>query len=359
MEEWHKIITNFLRTIPYAEKDYQERIVSFLISIGLGWQDEDIMQQLSINIGSMQRAIPDIVLFVDGKPEVVIEVKSPHHVKQDKDILQLMSYMKQLEINVGIYFGEKVEVYYKELGRGCPEIKLFDVSLSTDDPDWELFVEMFNREVFCLEKVKAFYEDRIAALHDEEIVNQQLERFTSSTGPEIVKCAISDYLRKEGVKPGIIDLISSKIRISIERMDEKPDIPRHQEVMAIPVVASKESKKPNAYFTIDGNGAYGVKDLALKIISIVNERDSNLKFDDLNQMFKLGKRAFIKPLKEIQEWRKNNITDMSKGTRWLENNVLISGDGIEFVVRNAWTQDNITPVIKVGKDYGLDIKRIQ
>lgn len=360
MEDWHKIITNFLRSIPDSEKDYQERIVSFLIAIGLGWPDEDIEQQRSINIGSTQRTIPDIVLSKNGKPEVVIEVKVHHHVQQEKDRLQLLSYMKQLEINTGIYFGEKVEVYYKELGRDFPEIKLLDIGLSKDDSNWKQFVDWFRCDAFSAERLKSHYEDKMAALHDEEVVNQQLAELTSAVGRDFVACAIADRLKKSGVRQEAIDLILSKINVKIERTDGKQDKPvSHEAVVSTMPSHRKKEKRPPVYFTFNGKGHYGVQDLAFEIVSKVTELNPDATFDELNQMFRLGKKTkIIKPLDEIRHWREGNITDTQKGTRWLEDKFITSGKGEKFALRCIWTQDNIIPIIEIGESYGFDIKRI-
>lgn len=86
MDNWQRIISNFLRYIPNSEKEYQERIVSIIISLGLGWDDENIKQQLSLNLGSTQRIVPDIVLSIEGQPKIIIEVKANHHQQQKKRI---------------------------------------------------------------------------------------------------------------------------------------------------------------------------------------------------------------------------------------------------------------------------------
>lgn len=358
MEDWHKIIMNFLRSIPDSEKDYQERIVSFLISIGLGWPDEDIEQQRSINIGSTQRTIPDIVLSKNGKPEVVIEVKVHHHVQQEKDRLQLLSYMKQLEINTGIYFGEKVEVYYKELGRDFPEIKLLDIGLSKDDSNWKQFVDWFRCDAFSAERLKAHYEDKMAALHDEEVVNQQLAELTSAVGHDFVTCAIADRLKKSGVRQKAIDLILSKINVKIERTDGKLDKSVSHEAVVCPMPSlHANDKRSKASYSIDGKGDYGVGRLALKIVSIVTERNTDFTFADLKQMFNSW-RENIKSIAEIREW-KNHTNDKSKDRRWFEDDTMISSDGVEFAVSNQWGVFNIDNIIKVGKYCGLDIKRIR
>ena len=45
-------------------------------------------------------------------PVLPIEIKRPSNIRNERQENQLMSYMRQLKLNVGLYIGEKIELYY-------------------------------------------------------------------------------------------------------------------------------------------------------------------------------------------------------------------------------------------------------
>ena len=95
-----------------SEADFESKIYTF-IQVWLEWSEKysAIERQYEIKIGTTT-VYSDIVLFYDGVAEIVLELKKPNHIKADKDITQLSSYMKALQCNFGLYLGEILELYY-------------------------------------------------------------------------------------------------------------------------------------------------------------------------------------------------------------------------------------------------------
>lgn len=357
MFNWQRIISNFLRNIPYAEKDYQERIVSILISIGLGWNDDEIHQQVSLNLGSTQRVVPDIVLSIDRKPVAIIEVKSNHHKQHEKDILQLTSYMKQLEVNVGVYFGEKVVLYFKELGSDNPVTEILEANLSLDDPNWDKFVSLLSRETFNTEEFYSMYRNKLRSLKENAIATQYVSVLISDKGVSLITEALSNQLLNEGVTESVIKQIVDKIQISIIPSCQVPTISKPDDTVEQIKPPLSNNKSDKAIFSINGEGEYGVGKLALAIVTMVAKSNEAMTFEELKRIFNSW-RENIKRIDEIIAW-KSKTNDKSKDKRWFEKYPIKSNDGIAFAVTTQWGIFNIDNIISSGMAHGLKIERIR
>ncbi|MCM1168703.1 MAG: type I restriction enzyme HsdR N-terminal domain-containing protein [Bacteroides sp.] len=348
----------FLRNIPYAEKDYQERIVSILVSIGLGWNDDEIAQQVSLNLGSTQRVVPDIVLYIDRKPVAIIEVKSNHHKQEEKDILQLTSYMKQMEVNVGVYFGEKVVLYFKELGANNPIVEILETQLSLDDPNLKRFVSLFSRDTFNIEVLCSLYKDRLRTLKETKIASGYASVFISDKGSSLIEDALRNHLSKEGLEASVIERVLDQIQISIAPANQVPTALKPIETNSqVKSLFSEDNRKGKAIFSINGECEYGVGKLALAIVSMVSASNPSLAYEDLKKIFNSW-RENIKRIDEIIVW-KSKTKDKSKDTRWFEKYPIISNDGIAFAVTTQWGIFNIDNIISSGREHGLKIERIR
>ena len=122
------------------EMEYQESIIDLLFIGKLGWLQKQITPQLSIPIGSVERAIPDILVAKDNDNRFVVEVKMPDHAKSRKDIDQLVSYMKLLETPIGVYIGKEIEVYYKSIGDGLDPRLILSLDFNPNDVNGDCFV---------------------------------------------------------------------------------------------------------------------------------------------------------------------------------------------------------------------------
>lgn len=107
---------NICQLVKYAdfssELSYQKSIIVMVLETGLGWQSEQISEQKSLTLGSINRLVPDIVLKKDDYNTFIVEMKDASHIKRECDVAQLTSYMKQIETPIGVYIGKEIEVYF-------------------------------------------------------------------------------------------------------------------------------------------------------------------------------------------------------------------------------------------------------
>ena len=125
------------------EETYHRHIENQLMLLGWEpWKGEIIHKQ-SLRIGNRNRMEPDILIARDGEYQFVIEVKRPNHTQQNEDINQLESYMRQLKLDVGIYIGEQIEVFYDKPNTNHV-VSVFKLAVDLEDKRGARFVELFS-----------------------------------------------------------------------------------------------------------------------------------------------------------------------------------------------------------------------
>ena len=354
INEWHDLLDSFLNMATSSRGNYLANITNFLLPFCLDWSKEDIRHQPLNDTGH------DMVLLSTNKtPQIIIESRPANYEQQEDDILMLSMFMKQFDVNIGMYFGERVEVYYKE-SASKRTFKLFEIELSANDPKWEQFYTLFERSTFNPQRICAYYSDRLRVIKDENLIEQQIEELTAGKGYEIIENAITEFLQQQEIPSGLIDAILSKLDITIIRKDQNytnhsaTTIPESDSLS----LNSNYQRSAAATFSIDGKGSYGVGRLALAIVKTIVERNPSFTFARLESIFNIRpKTKYIKPLEEINEWKKT-CNDKTKDSRWFEKYPLVSSDRVTFAVYTQWGLFNIGEMIEIGRNRGLVIDRI-
>lgn len=162
-ENWPEIVETLL---PYfgvnsAEGDYQREIEICLKFLGWKKTNETMRSQLTLPIGNNSSIRPDIVLWkknANGVPTPVlpIEIKRPSNIRNERQENQLMSYMRQLKLNVGLYIGEKIELYYDVPNDGESLVCVFTVEIQKEDANGSTICDLLTYDTFSLKDVEAF-----------------------------------------------------------------------------------------------------------------------------------------------------------------------------------------------------------
>ena len=107
-ENWPEIVETL---IPYfetnsVEGDYQREIENCLKFLGWKKTNGTMVSQYTLPIGNSNSIRPDIVLWRKNEhdtqsPVLPIEIKRPSNIQNERQENQLMSYMRQLKLNVG------------------------------------------------------------------------------------------------------------------------------------------------------------------------------------------------------------------------------------------------------------------
>lgn len=113
------------------------------------------------------------------------------------------------------------------------------------------------------------------------------------------------------------------------------------------------------FLSLNGNGKYSKRELVLEIVKEFLKSNPNATYMELKATFKreyLGRFAQYNFLE----------SDIEKAKKWKElgedhyhyflNDILISGDGVQFVVCVEWERTNIIPVLGIAKAMGWKIE---
>lgn len=105
-------------------------------------------------------------------------------------------------------------------------------------------------------------------------------------------------------------------------------------------------------YSLNGVGSYGKGRLALEIIRVY------VKFNPVNynELVNLLPKHLIKTVEEVNKW-KSQTSDTHK--RWFDKDILISNDGVKFVVSSQHGKDNISRIFELANKFGYEIKEIK
>ena len=75
-----------------------------------------------------------------------------------------------------------------------------------------------------------------------------------------------------------------------------------------------------------------------------------------NELVNLLPKHLIKTVEEVNKW-KSQTSDTHK--RWFDKDILISNDGVKFVVSSQHGKDNISRIFELANKFGYEIKEIK
>lgn len=305
-----------------SEIAYQRGIKEMILEFGLGWNNEQITEQPSLQLGSTERLIPDILVQKDERNRFIIEVKKPGHKKANGDIEQLLSYMKQLETPVGIYWGDEVEVYWKTIGDGSALLRLLSLNFNVFCEDGETFVYLFSKENYSLDAIRAFKEECEAKKKFDSEVNDLLEEVTTSEFQEKVISLISDYFLHRGLDKDVVKMVMSKVLLRISDKHEEEATDRASLIHGLPMENTYQSRSKRSV---------GARPFAYNLMRQIIEKNRNLSFRDLYSLFK--KRNYVEEIATIDEKRMG---------RWfmLPDEIMTLSDGTKVAISNQWGFNN-------------------
>lgn len=187
-EKWNQFVYPLLEDKKNGvEEAKYHKTIEYQLQL-LGWMlyKEEICHKLNIPIGNNGCIQPDILITKDGKKQFVIEVKHPRHIQITKDRNQLVSYMRQLKLEVGIYIGEHIEIFYDK-PKSENTISVLTIPLELDNKRGARFVELFSRERFSQETIIQFCEERIKEMRHQESLNKIKENLLGQAQQQITE----------------------------------------------------------------------------------------------------------------------------------------------------------------------------
>ena len=196
-EKWNYFVYDLCeaKTKDIEEDGFHALIETQLQHLGWAKYKEEICHKPSIHLGNNNSIVPDIIIKRDGEDEFVIEVKRPSHKQSKKDVDQLLSYMRILKLNVGIYIGDHIEIFY-DMPSSKEAISVMKVPLEINNKLGAKFVERFDKENFSQESIVDFCEERIQEIQRQNSLNEIKESLIADAQIQIAE-SLRPYLMEK------------------------------------------------------------------------------------------------------------------------------------------------------------------
>lgn len=371
-EKWNEFVfdLNEAKNRNADESEYHYIIESQLKLLGWLKSKGEICHKANIPIGNNNFIQPDILIKKDGSDLFVIEVKRPVHNITERERQQLISYMRQLKLNVGIYIGEFIEILYDKPGYQEVE-SVLAVELEFDEPNGEQFVKLFDRMSYNQDVVIGFCEEQLKKQEQKKGLLKIREQLLSD-GNSMITESLKQYL---GVKynnvyseESLAEMLSS-LRFDVNYASEDP-IDEIQYAPSTPtgttynVLHIKGGGHDDSQYWLNGNGPMGKGAFVLAVVKEYIKQHPEKTYNELETtvfkpQFQLGGNKIdslrlsdgpgvIRSLSFIKQ--KNYI-----GKRY-HNEVLYSADKVPFKVCTEWGASNIGNIVELAKRLGFDVK---
>ena len=347
------------KRLDVEEETYHRHIENQLMLLGWEpWKGEIIHKQ-SLRIGNRNRMEPDILVARDGEYQFVIEVKRPGNTQTKEEITQLESYMRQLRLDVGIYVGEYIELFYDKPNSNHV-VSVFRLAIDLEEKRGTRFVELFSKEKFTKAEVVAFCEERLQEMERQASLNKIKESLIANAQTQIAESLLPYLMEKYGGGFSEEDMRGMLSRLHFSINAENSVLPQTQQEIKQDItnkIAPETTKKREYDYTeysIEGGQFLGKNKFVYAAVSLYVKQHPNATFADLEKAFPpelQGSFGVIRTMEYIKEKNYN-------GRRYFKEPeyVLHSGDNIPFAVSTEWGKGNIEKFVKTVKQLGYHVE---
>lgn len=320
-----------------TEPKYQQEIENCLKFLGWRSSNKTMQSQVTINIGHKNSIRPDIVLYKNGIPVLPIEIKRPNNICNIKQESQLMSYMRQLRLNIGLYIGENIQLYYDNPNDFDSPISVFKVEFCEDDANGDVFCEMLSYVKFDITSLEDFCKERYNQIIARNNLQQRLnEFFFSGNAIKNIITLIKEKFTKEGFEDEVLNAELSKLDINV---NWKENLNLSQVIVASSSALEDTDKNQDAYFSFDGIIFHCKRRFVLELIKYYVRNNPNVSLEELERQFpaELHTKSLgvIRTLSSVKE-RIISRPDLQKRYFLKENEIITLSDGTKVVVNNQW-----------------------
>ena len=355
MDKWNDIVLTLceLKDKGVDESVYQKRIEEQFKFLGWSIAGGCVESKPILPEGNSKSLVPDIVLKKNGERVLAVEVKEPNNHLKVRQEIQLFSYMRQLELRIGLYIGEKWQLYYNAPDDKENPHPVLTASLTPDLVEGTRFCELLTYETFSLETIESFCAEQ---LHRQRYRNSLREQLSLLNEDEKGTLLLLDLLRRKLMEESAIDDILNEelqqVRLSYEFGKATK--------LKSPKSKSQTEKKKLEKYSLNGGPAMFMTKIALEAVRLYVKRNPTATFAEIEERFPkalIGGRAMVRKYSELQELMEAGSKEMNRYSA-SPNEILTSADNVEFVVCTQWHAGNFPRLIKTLKELKWIVKRV-
>ena len=226
-DKWNEICFLLSENIKsnISENEFEQNVIRALEA--LNWREfsGDINIRPSIQVGASGSIVPDFVIRnPKDKNLFVIEIKQPTIPLSTNFQQQLFSYMRLLKLDYGLLIGQVIQLFYDgDLSNRDTPVILDTFEFKRDNPKGKRFVELFLKDNFSFESLKAFTINSLKRIN-RKAEEKELHKKVLSTEyqTEVVELIKQDLLKEydseiiDNVLEDISLIIALKNNIKVE-----------------------------------------------------------------------------------------------------------------------------------------------
>ena len=190
--------------------------------------------------------------------------------------------MRQLKLNVGLYFGENIRFYYDNPDDLDNPVNVMTIELSKEDSNGNTFCEMLSYEKFSTNNLEEFCKEHYQQIMSRNNLHQRFsEYFAENNVTRNIVSLIKEKFVKEGFDENILEEELNKFVCRIEwkctsRMEKRIE----KTVTNIPTIENNETE-----FSLDGNKYWGVGRFVLAVVKQYVSEHPHVTSEELEEMF--------------------------------------------------------------------------
>lgn len=232
MERWNYLCNKVDKNRIVREMTFEKDIAKGFLS-SLGWDEfKGFLKEQYVLPEVRASWKPDFALFVDDKvhPEIVVELKRPSHKQKKEDIIQILSYLRVSDCRFGIYFGEKLELFYLTQEEKRQVKCVLTVDYVTNSADAKFLMTLIEKDKYRKSLLVEFCEEQLMVdkVSDQYSTKEGIsELFDYIIGKHGLSAKLGERLRS------VFELLPRKKHVSRyhfiedETMAEKADMPQN------------------------------------------------------------------------------------------------------------------------------------
>ena len=355
MEKWNDIVISLLecKKQKVLEDKYQEKIEEQFKFLGWSIYNGCVESKPSLPVGNSNTIIPDIVLKKDRERVLPIEIKEPNNRLKKRQEEQLFSYMRQLDLRVGLYIGEKWQLYYNAPDDKENPHAVLTAFLDADSKEGNTFCELLSYDGFSLEKLEAFCNSELQKQRFRQELRNKLSGLNeNNAGASLLKSLLRSTLGENESNRTIIDEELDNLKVIYEYGTTK--IAKVDDILKAP-------KRKLVKYSLNGGPALPKTKLVLEALRLYIDKNPNATYSDIEETFPKhiqGGYGVVRKMSELEDYVEagSNIMGRFSSTP-LET--LISSDGIRFAVCNQWDYNNLPRFVEILKKLKWRVKEIK
>lgn len=343
MNNWNEIVDILSSniTLDISEGIYQREIVNCLRMLGWRSKEGTLKEQVTLHIGNNNSIRPDIVLYKDNLPVLPIEIKRPTNISSSKEEKQLMSYMRQLKLNVGLYIGNNIQLYYDNPSDLDLPVCVLKAEFKENDNNGIYLCKMLTYDTFYLNDIEENCKKLYKNIISQNCLQNKLNDFLSI---ENIDNNIKELIKNKFIAEGFDEeILESELNnFSIEVKSNKT-ISYHSNTKPITDIKHNQNynnnSKEKSQFSIDGVNYLGVGPFVHHVVKQYVTDHPNITFDELKNVFpphlSQGKNGVIMTLSSFEKLLLNQ-PDLERRFFYKKDRIILLKDNTAVVVFSQW-----------------------